>query len=420
MTRKIFQKTLVLAASLALILFQDVPRAVAGEDTGVPITFFGLHVLGYARNGAWPDIPFGAIRLWDTGTIWRDLEPARNRWDFRTLDAFVAKAKKSSIRILMTLGQTPGWAASNPDAESPYGPGASSPPRDLTEWERYVRTLAKRYKGRIHYWEIWNEYDVRHFYSGSLDTLVKMECRAARVLKQVDKQNMILSPSDEGRDYRALKAYLQAGGDRCSDIISYHFYAPRGKPEDMLDRVTRVRALLRRYGQGDKPLWNTETGWLIANSDGGYGSSARPAWTHWRHISGRQAAGWVLRALALMMNEGLGAFYWYAWDSNAMGLAEDHGTRPKEAAEAYRRAVLWFVGSHPQGCRKSEDVWDCSFSKSNTILHLVWSDRANVRYRIPAGGTQVSVSDYQGNSRPIKAGVNSLTVGPVPQLIRMH
>lgn len=389
----------------------------AADMARIELAFFGLHVHGYASNGAWPSIPFGSIRLWDTRTNWRDLEPSPGKWNFRDLDAYVERAQKSNIRVMMTLGQTPTWAASDPGAESPYGPGASSPPRDPEDWERYVRTLAERYKGRIRYWEIWNEFNVKHFYSGKVETLADLECRAAKVLKQVDKENVVLSPNAQGGAYGALENYFKVGGARCADVIAYHFYAPRGKAEDMLERVQRVRALMNQYGQSSKSLWNTETGWLIATNDGDFGSHERPAWANWRRLYGDEAAALLLRAYALMMNEGLGAFYWYTWDDQAMGLAENQGRKPKTAATAYQRVVEWFVGTRPQGCSTNDGVTECVFTRDGDSLRLVWSDEKNRVYRIVPGGAAVNVSDFRGNVRTIQSGENAIPVLPMPQLV---
>ena len=66
------------------------------------------------------------------------------------------------------FGMTPGWAAQDRNAKSHYFVGASSPPADIEDWRAYVRAVATRYKGRIRYWELWNEVNDKLFYSGAV------------------------------------------------------------------------------------------------------------------------------------------------------------------------------------------------------------------------------------------------------------
>ena len=73
---------------------------------------------GAAVSGGvpWPTAKFGTLRLWDSGTSWTSLEPVKGVWNWQALDTWVAAAEQHGVRdILLTLGQTPPWASSNPD-----------------------------------------------------------------------------------------------------------------------------------------------------------------------------------------------------------------------------------------------------------------------------------------------------------------
>ena len=111
----------------------------------------------------WPAVGFGTLRLWDDlqGTTWAELEPAKGVWNWALLDNFVEAAEEHGVSdILLTLGQTPGWASSSPDTASGLfvlSAGAPAPPADIQDWRDYVTAVAQRYKGRIRYYEIWNE-----------------------------------------------------------------------------------------------------------------------------------------------------------------------------------------------------------------------------------------------------------------------
>ena len=55
-----------------------------------------------------------------------------------TLTAFL---ERLDADVLMTFGGTPRWAAARPDVEGPYGPGSSSPPQSMSDWDDYVRAV---------------------------------------------------------------------------------------------------------------------------------------------------------------------------------------------------------------------------------------------------------------------------------------
>jgi hypothetical protein len=310
--------------------------------------------------------------MWDTRTKWRDLEPEPGRWNFSSLDLYVNEASKRGVKVLMTLGQPAEWAAARPDAESPYGKGASSPPRSMEDWRRYVDTLARRYKGRIQAWEIWNEVNVKHFYAGDYKTLVDLERNAAEVLKAVDPSNIVLTASIQGGAFKAFDDYLAAGGGKYSDAISYHFYASRETPEAIPERVRRVREIMQKHGLGGKPIWNTEVGWLIPNRDGGYRNPPKVA-VNWTRPDRDEAAGFVVRTVLLSLASGIRHIFWYSWDNGAVGLAEDQGRTLKPAAIAYRRLNAWLVGANFKGCEQLGNVWQCRIERRGREQLIVWN-----------------------------------------------
>ena len=101
----------------------------------------------------------GAIRLWDTGITWRNVEKSNNSYDWSKFDAAVRNAEAlGATEILYTLGMTPRWAAANPDSKGAlYGSGLQQPPEVQAYYLDYLRAVATRYKGRITAYQVWNE-----------------------------------------------------------------------------------------------------------------------------------------------------------------------------------------------------------------------------------------------------------------------
>src|SRR2546422_7328899 len=138
------------------------------------------------------------IRLWDTFTLWSDLNPSPGVYNWTMLDKWLSLARAHNVDVLYTFGGTPAWASSNPKATCDYNPGACYPPSDLQSWDDYVRAIVIHAAGRIKYWELWNEVNQSEYWSGDFTTLVTMAHHAYRIIKSIDHQAMILTPSAVG------------------------------------------------------------------------------------------------------------------------------------------------------------------------------------------------------------------------------
>lgn len=401
------------AFALALGLAQS--TLCASADVIAPDAF-GMHIHGVAVGRDWPSgADFGYLRLWDARVLWRDLEPKKGEWNFSVLDRYIEESQRRSVKVLMTLGQPPQWAAQRPDAQSPYGDGASSEPRSVDDWRNYVTTLVRRYKGRIHAYEVWNEVNVKHFWVGDFSRLAELERVATDSVKATDPSAIVLTASVQGGAFRALEAYFKAGGGQFADGISYHFYAPTEEPEALQERIRRVREIMGRYGLASKPLWNTEFGWLIPNRDGGYGPKPKSVTKTWRKTDRLQAAAFVMRANLHALNGGIRHNFWYAWDNVAMGLAEDQGRVLKPSATAYARSREWLVGADFRGCSESENVWRCELVRDGTKQWIVWASNNTAFLPPRSWGISRALSMF-GEDVPI--GASGFEVTPLPMLLK--
>jgi hypothetical protein len=129
------------------------PKVLAPENS-----YFGLHVplseryvrIGLAVGSKW-------TRLHDTSMVakWADAEPQPGQFRFR--DEAVTLTRRLGMQILGMLDGAPRWAGTKPREgywgiwHIPDAPGAPD------AWEAYCARVAEHYKGRIDYWEVWNE-----------------------------------------------------------------------------------------------------------------------------------------------------------------------------------------------------------------------------------------------------------------------
>src|SRR3972149_8266472 len=123
-----------------------------------------------------PDSRFGAVEAfrapkeaaelgigWERAVfLWSELQPNRpDEWNiFHFEDGWLAEATAQGRQMVGLIEGTPTWATDGP-------PGAGVPrglylpiddPGNL--WATFVRTIVRRYAGRIDHWIIWNEPDI--------------------------------------------------------------------------------------------------------------------------------------------------------------------------------------------------------------------------------------------------------------------
>lgn len=348
----------------------------------IPNEYFGMHMHHADTSTPWPSVRFGSWRLWDAYAGWPQLEPRRGQWDFARLDRYVAMAKLTGVNLLLPLGLSPEWASARPGEPSVYRPGNSAEPKNLTDWRNYVRTIAERYKGRIRYYELWNEPNLRNFYTGSVEAMLHLAHETYAVLKQVDEQNLLAAPAttEGGKQLEWLDRYLAAGGGNYLDVLSHHFYVPRENPEAMLGVMDDIRGLMKKHGVAHKPVWNTETGWWFDKP------TASSTFTSWKKLKPDESAAYVARALILGWAAGMRRFYWYSWEHGNMGLVEGETYALNIAGKAYSQAQGWLAGAVMSDCVRRDGHWSCTLVRSgNKVARIVWRENGQEKaWSVPA------------------------------------
>jgi hypothetical protein len=177
-----------------------------------------------------------------------------------------------------------------------------------------------------------------------------------------------------------LEQFLKKGGGAYIDFVGYHFYVPTGTPEMMLPLINRVQDIMTKHGIREKPLWNTETGWLIESKEQPLAPGTYPP--NWKVLDQDQAAAYVARSLILGWYAGLSRFYWYAWDNKQYGLVEPESKSMKPAATAFAVTMRWLEGAKMKGCSTSGEVWICSITGTKGDEYSIAWNAGNSEKRV--------------------------------------
>jgi polysaccharide biosynthesis protein PslG len=420
---------------LILILLVKTGLAAQGQS------LFGLQmnsaVVADWHPEPWPAVPFGTVRLWDASVAWYQINTGDGVYDWSVLDGWLAKAQSGRQSVLYTFGNTPRWASSHPqDSKCVPVAGSCDPPNDLNSdgsgsdqhWKDFVTAIAMHSQNsptaHISAWEVWNEPYASWEWTGTYAQMIRMASDATEIIKRIDPNATILSPSFLFNwDYSLnwLKGYLAAGGGRYADVIALHGYPHQGNnnsPENMIPLLQRFVALLQEYGQGSKPIWDTEASWGDAVE---------------RHIQDPDMqAAWLARFYILHRSNWIARLYWFQWNSTqdfgtlwlpdhndhtrpgtvlkpgiAFGIVENWLHGPQMTSRCSPNGTVWTCGLSGSGGYKALLVWDtsasCSQGKCQTVNHSV-------------GSQYVKFSTLDGHTFPVNNG--NVPIGAKPILVR--
>lgn len=387
----------------------------------MPVALFGTHVGGIGRgNGPLPP-EAGAIRLWDAGVAWRQLEPAPGKVDWAAMERAVSRAESTGAKeILWVHGSPPRWAALKPDAPGLYGPGTSSPPQEKA-YLSLLERIATRFKGRITAYQAWNEANLRIFYRGDATYLAELTAKARKVLAKADPDARLVGASTTVRSKGPVKQrwYDEYARELAArgwpvDAMAVHLYPKADEgPQERAGYIRTMRAWLAARGW-DGPMWDTEVN---------YGDR-RDFAEEIVVIDQAKAPAWVARTYIDSLALGVDRVFWYGWNDHILGI--DQVARGSgailPAGQAYLTVRDWLARARWQGCQGEimEPSGDkgaltrCSLqTRRERPAEIVFTHRGSARVDVPPTVRQVCRLD--GTCERPQG--DSLKVGTTPVLL---
>jgi hypothetical protein len=396
------------------------PNGIVEGKVTAPV--FGTHV-GLLSTGTQPLPPrAGAIRLWDSGVAWRELEPVEGQVNWQLLDTAVAQAEQTGAEdILWVHGSTPAWAAQDPEAAGLYGPGTSSAPRE-EPYLAILRQVAERYKGRITSYQAWNEANIKIFYRGKADYLAALTAGAKEVLDEVDPDALLVGASTTVRAKGPVKDWYgeySAGLAQRGwpvDAMAVHLYplADQGA-EERAGYARLMRAWLAERGWTG-PVWDTEVN---------YGDR-RDFAKEIVVVPQEQAVAWVARTYIDSLALGVDRTYWYSWNDHILGVdqVDPQTNEILPAGQSFLTVQDWLVGAQWGGCEgelmnptgDEGAVTVCSVTTASGVpAQILFSHRGTAEVPLPEGAAEVCRLD--GTCAPPEGADLALTEAPV--LVRL-
>ncbi len=212
---------------------------------------------------------------WAKGYVnWGTVEPERGQLRWVDPDNIVKAYGDQQLKILMRVHGSPTWTR---PADSLY----SRPPDQLADFANFMTALATRYKGQVAAYEIWNEPNLDYewgYVKPDPAAYTAMLKTAYSAVKKADPNALVISgglaTTGDGSataygDLAFLQGMYNAGAKGYFDAFGSHPYAYGHNPDDVnpdglsLSRVVEQHRVMQANGDGNTPIWITETGWVL-------------------------------------------------------------------------------------------------------------------------------------------------------------
>ncbi len=275
---------------------------------------------------------------------WEAMETQPGEIDWSVLDFIMPSVQRFDVKLLLSVVTAPDWAREPGVLLSREGP-----PADPQTYANFVAAIVKRYPGRVHAIEVWNEQNIDREWTSILGlsaaNYVELLHTTYDVIKAIDPGIIIISGGlaptgiNDGVSAAADFAYLQQLIDEglldWADCIGAHHNGYNIGPDHRYDQIPDdADAVFRGPFENPHPSWSfrstlegyaniirlagkttklcvTEFGWASAEDLDG----ARPGFEFALDNTLAEQAEWTPQALSNMEEWG---FVWLAfiWNFN--------------------------------------------------------------------------------------------------------
>ena len=236
---------------------------------------------------------------------WASVERAKGVYDFEKsgYDALTSGCTKRGIHMLYILDYSNKLYEQDRSVRTEEGRKA---------FAAFAEAAAKRYAGQGILWEIWNEANIKQFWTpqpSAEDYSRLVEVTAPRI-READPGSQVVAGATSQIPMTWLEDCFKAGLLKWIDVLSVHPYRPKA-PETVVSDYAKLRELIKQYAPAGKeiPIISGEWGYSNINWDK-------------THLTDQQQAEYLARMFLVNLHQGIPVSIWYDWKND--------GTDPNE------------------------------------------------------------------------------------------
>ncbi|MEI7732469.1 MAG: beta-galactosidase [Verrucomicrobiota bacterium] len=181
---------------------------------------------------------------------WAKTERVKGTYDFTWLDTLIDDARNRGLNILLETdyGNTNyigggGWDLAGGFPTSEEG---------LAAWDRWVETMATRYKDKVRDWAMWNEPDINKQHKP--EDIALFNIRTAEIIKRVIPDSRIAGLSLASSSPKLLESCLKVLADK-GKVDLFHWFIYHGyafNPDSSYKNVEELKRTLAKYSSKPK------------------------------------------------------------------------------------------------------------------------------------------------------------------------
>lgn len=320
---------------------------------------------------------------------------------------FVDEANSRGIEILQLLTYS----------NSLYG--SLSPWEDdnvLKGFEEYCYRLALELKGKVSYFEVWNEYDLNG--PSGVAGYVKLLKAGYNGVKRGNPDAIVVAttPKDVGTSWMDT-VFTALNGERYMDIVAIHPYnefIPESNNASWgyVGKFNIAHTKMQRYGYGDLPIWATELGWPSNDFPLQAAYTVRLNLLNTAHNANHKMMDKMF--FYDMQNDGINAGYTehnYGMLEAWKGVDVPYAAKEAYLATANYNAILGGATLVSYDEKSNGDyVYKFLTEKGKTIYALWNINGTSKKISIPVTEASAVVYDFYGNSQTVTAKNNAISV----------
>lgn len=357
--------------SIALLL-SLATAAFAASETPRPYVF-GINVGMSERNCEMARV--AGCKSARIGCGWDLVEKEPGVYDWSEVDQDVNMCLKYGFEPFFLVVATPKFYLEENMRDKPWGWPAL--PQYYPQAEKFYRTLAERYKGKVKYFEFWNEPNGWSWHAiNSPEDYGPILKLAYKSLKEGNPDCLVAVGGLDGGGWKGYYKFLEKlydlGYGDCFDAVGAHPYRWEG-PIDAYS-LKKIHQVLVDHGDGDRKLWLTEYGW---SNEYGHDNKAR----------------WLKESLDLLTNPELD----FVFQASIHTLTDFDGTEFGLCKDAeHPRAAYYVFKDYPKDWNKVIEMRNASKPANQSSLPFEDFENGSINWIRYGDGMRLRTAEDAG------------------------